>query len=98
MCDILLPSGVKGLKGILEIFKEWADEIRSILLVEFFEKAALKIFRKFVENHLQKSAYSKLITMLNMSSVDDVFLGISQKIFRTTILKENLPMDVPCFI
>ena len=44
ICSILLPLGVKGLKGILEIFKEWADKIRSVPLVEFFEKAVLKNF------------------------------------------------------
>ena len=36
--------------------------------------------------------------MLNMNSVADVFLGISQNIFRTAILKENLSMDIPHFI
>ena len=32
-----------------------------------------------------------------MSSVKDVFQGIPE-IFRTTIFKENLPMDVPYLI
>ena len=72
-------TGIKGLKGVLEIFKEWTDKIRSVPLVEFFEKAVLKNFEKFLENHLQQSAYWKLITMLNMSSVADVFWRISKK-------------------
>ena len=37
--------------------------------------------------------------MMNMSSVADVFLGISQKYSEQLyISKENLPMDVSCFI
>ena len=95
--DLLLPTGVKGLKGVQEVFKEQSNEIRSILPAEFFEKAVLKIFGKLVENHLPQSAYSNLVTILNMSSVKDVFLGIPG-IFRTTIFKENLPMDVPYLI
>ena len=49
MYDLLLPPGLKGLKGILESFKEKSDEIRSILPDVFFEKAVLKIFGKFLE-------------------------------------------------
>ena len=78
--DLLLPTGVKGLKGVQEVFKEQSNEIRSILPAEFFEKAVLKIFGKLVENHLPQSSYSKLITILNMSSVADVFLGIPENI------------------
>ena len=83
MCHILLPSGVKGLKGVLEIFKEWADEIRSVPLVEFSERALLKIFGKFPENHLQQGAHWKLITVLNMSSVADVRISpkFSEQLF-----------------
>ena len=33
-----------------------------------------------------------------MSSVADFFLGISRKVFRTAILKEDLSMDSPYFI
>ena len=36
--------------------------------------------------------------MLNMSSVADFFLGISRKVFRAAILKEDLSMDRPYFI
>ena len=50
MYDLSLPPGVKGLKGVLKIFKEQSDEIRSILPVVFFEKA--KILGKFLEDHL----------------------------------------------
>ena len=78
MYDLLLPPGVKGLEGVLEIFKEQSDEI-SILPALFSEKAVLKIFRKLIENHLRQSGYWKLITMLNMSSVADAFPGTSQK-------------------
>ena len=57
MDDLSLPPGVKGLKGVLEIFKEQSDEIRGVPLAVFFEKAVLKIFGKFLENNLQQSAY-----------------------------------------
>ena len=56
MYDLLLPPGVKGLEGVLEIFKEQSDEI-SILPALFSEKAVLKIFRKLIENHLRQSGY-----------------------------------------
>ena len=36
--------------------------------------------------------------MLNVTSLTDVFLKIFPEIFRTAILKENPPMDVPYFI
>ena len=57
MYNLLLPPGVKGLEGVLEFLKEQSDKIRSILLAVFFEGAFLKIFRKFLETHLQQSAY-----------------------------------------
>ena len=44
----------------------------------FFEQAVLNFLGKFDENHLQQSAYRKLVTLLNISSVA-VFLGISPK-------------------
>ena len=47
MCDLLLPPGVKGLKSVLEIFKEQSDEIRSVPPAVFFQKAVLKIFETF---------------------------------------------------
>ena len=59
MYDLLLPPGVKGLKGVLEIFTKQSDEIRSILPAEFSEKAVLEIFKKFLENHPRQSAYSR---------------------------------------
>ena len=34
---------------------------------------------KFLENHLQQSKYWKLITMLNVKSVADIFIGVSRK-------------------
>ena len=49
--NILLPQGVKELKGVVETFKEQSSNIRSVPLVVFFEKVALKIFEKFLENH-----------------------------------------------
>ena len=57
MDDLSLPPGVKGLKGVLEIFKEQSDEIRGVPSAIFFEKPVLKIFGKFIENNLQQSAY-----------------------------------------
>ena len=64
----------------------------------FSEKAILETFGKFLENHLQQSTHLKLIAMLYMNSVTNVFLGISQKVFRRAISKENLLMDAPYFI
>ena len=55
----------------------------------FFEKVVPKIFGKFLENHLQESTYWKLITKLNMSSVADIYLGISQKYSE----QKNLPIN-----
>ena len=52
MYDPFLPPSVKGLKDVLEIFKEQSDDIRSVPPAVFFEKAILKIFRKFLEKHL----------------------------------------------
>ena len=49
--NILLPQGVKELEGVVETFKEQSSNIRSVPLVVFFEKVALKIFEKFLENH-----------------------------------------------
>ena len=40
--DLLLPPGVKRLVGVLEIFKELSDQIRSVSPAVFFEKAVLK--------------------------------------------------------
>ena len=57
MDDLSLPPGVKGLKGVLEIFKEQSDEIIGVPSAMFFEKPVLKIFGKFIENNLQQSAY-----------------------------------------
>ena len=56
MHDLLLPPGVKELKGVLEIFKEQSHEIKSVPQVMFFEKAVLKIFGEFLENYPQQSA------------------------------------------
>ena len=49
--NLSLPQGVKELKGVVETFKEQSSNIRSVPLVKFFEKVALKIFEKFLENH-----------------------------------------------
>ena len=71
MYDFLLPPGIKGLKVILEIFKEQSHKISSVLPAVFFEKVVYKIFRKFLEKHLWQSSYSaylqtfKLVNMLN---------------------------------
>ena len=51
MYDLLLPSGITGLKGVQEIFKEQSDEIRNIPPAVFFEKTVPKVFRKFLEKH-----------------------------------------------
>ena len=71
MYGLLLSSDIKGLKDVLEIFKEQLDEIRGILLNVFIKKALLKIFRKFLEKHPWQSSYLayfqvfKLANMLN---------------------------------
>ena len=51
MYDLLLPPNVKGLKDVLDTFKEQSDEIRNAPPAVFFEKTALKIFGKFLEKH-----------------------------------------------
>ena len=51
MYDLLLPPCVKGLKGVLEFFKEQSGEIRNVPPAVLFEKAVLKTFRKFPEKH-----------------------------------------------
>ena len=57
MYDLLLPSGIEGLEGILEIFEEKSDEMRSVLSAVPFEKAVLKTFTKFLENHPRQNTY-----------------------------------------
>ena len=52
MYELLLPPCLKVLKGILEIFKEQSNEIRSVPPSVLFEEVVLKIFRKFLEKHL----------------------------------------------
>ena len=69
----LLPD-LKGLKCVLETFKEQSPEIRSVSPAVFLEKAALKIFRKSQGSRPWQSTYWKLITMLNLSSIADIFL------------------------
>ena len=46
MYELLLPLCLKGLKGILEFFKEQSKEIRSVPLAVLFEETVLK----FLEN------------------------------------------------
>ena len=48
MHDLYYHSGVDGLKGALEFFKEKSDKIRSVTPTVFFEKAILKIFGKII--------------------------------------------------
>ena len=50
MGDLFVPPGVKGFKSVLESFKEQSEKI--IPSAVFFEKAVLRSFRKFLENHL----------------------------------------------
>ena len=50
MYDLFLPPRVKVLKDVLKI-KEQSEEIRNVPPAVFFEKAVLKIFRKFLEKH-----------------------------------------------
>ena len=52
MYRLLLPQGVKGLKGDMGIFKNQLHEIRTVRpAVVFFEKSVLKNFRKFLEKY-----------------------------------------------
>ena len=66
-------------KNSSEIFKEEWHEIRSPMPAVFFEKTAVKIFRKYPENYPWESTYWKFKTMLNISSIADAFLGILQQ-------------------
>ena len=63
----------------------------------FFEKAVLRSFRKFLENHLWQSTYWKPIIMLNMSSVPVPYVLCRNflEIFRIAILNENIFMGIP---
>ena len=52
MYRLVVTQGVKGLKGVMGIFKDQLHEIRSVQpAVVFFEKSVLKNFRKFLEKH-----------------------------------------------
>ena len=51
MYEHLLPPCLKGLKSILEFFKEQSKEIRSVPSAVLFEEAVLKILRKSLEKH-----------------------------------------------
>ena len=96
MYDLFLPPGVKGLKGVLKIFKEQSHEIRSVPLAVFCEKVVLKIFGKFLENFLPQ----RMLKAHNYADCELCRWCFSRnfpKIFRTAISKEN-PMDVPYFI
>ena len=53
MYDLLLPPGVKGLKGALKMFKIQSHEIRGLPPAVFFEKIYRKIFGIWLENHLR---------------------------------------------
>ena len=75
----LLPPGVTELKDVLEVFKEYIirqNQKRPTSCEKALWKSSSETFWK---NHLRQSTYWKLITMLNMSSVTDVFLAISRK-------------------
>ena len=49
--NLPLPQAVKEQKGVLETFKEQSRNIKSVPLAVVFKNIALKIFRKFLENH-----------------------------------------------
>ena len=60
MGGFLLPPIVKWLKGLLEMFTNLLDKIRSFAPTVFFEKGFLKIFweilrKLFVTEHLLKA-------------------------------------------
>ena len=68
MFDLLLPSGVKGLKGYPEIFKEKSDGIRSI------PPTVLKKLKK----HSWQSSYSVYLQAFKLANMlNTVFLLIS---------------------
>ena len=97
MCDILSPSSIKGLKDVQEPFKEWADKIISVPLVEFFKKTVLQIFCKIP----RKSFATEGILKAHNYTEHEFCCCFSRnfpKILRTAILKEKLPMNVPYFI
>ena len=53
MYDLLLPPAVKGLNGILEIFKENLKHPDSGVL----GKSCSDFFWKFLQDHLQQGTY-----------------------------------------
>ena len=69
MYDLLLPSGITGLKGVQEIFKEQSDEIRNIPPAVFFEKTVPKVFRKFLEKHPWQSPYSAYLQAFKLDNL-----------------------------
>ena len=75
---VSLPSDIKGLQCVPDIFKEQSDKIRSILPAVFFEKPVLKVFTKFLETHPQQSSYSAYLQALKLANMlNFVFLLIS---------------------
>ena len=86
---------VKGLKGVLKIFKEQSHKIRSIppnVIWKSYSENILEIPRKsFTTAHVESS-----LTMLNISLVADVFLGISRNIQNSCFKRK--PDDVTYFI
>ena len=80
MYELLLPPRVKGLKDVLGIFKEQSDEIRSVPPVVFFEKAVLKISRKYLEKHSwESSCLAYLLTFKLTNMLNPIFPEISAK-------------------
>ena len=99
MYDLSLPSlppGMKGLKGVLDIFKE-QHKIRNVPPAVFFQKAVLKISGKFSKTITTKH----LLKTHSYGEYEHCYWYFSTnfpKVFRTAILKENFPMDVWYFI
>ena len=88
MYDLLLPPVVKGLTGVLEILKN--NQTKSEASRRQLSKSCSENFYpKFLVDYLRQNAWKFCPWCFSRNF---------PKAFRTTSLKENLTIDVPCFI
>ena len=100
MYDLSLPSlppGMKGLKGVLDIFKEQHTKSETSRQLCSFKK----LFWKFPENFPKPFTTKHLLKTHSYGEYEHCYWYFSTnfpKVFRAAILKENFPMDVWYFI
>ena len=86
MYDLLLPLGIKGLKGVL---KRFLEKFVTELIFSIFPNLQVDKFAEYCifSNKCHTSQFQSLISAGD--SVTDVFSEFSQKIFTTAMLKSN---------